>query len=269
VKLEITHLTFGYSSKPVLENINMQAIPGEITAIIGPNAAGKTTLLKCIAGILKPEGSILLDGKEIGKFKKEEITRYVSYLPQENPARAILTVFEAVLLGRMHSLSWRVSDNDLRSTLEVLEHMGISELASRFLNELSAGQRQMVSIAQSLVRQPKILLLDEPTNNLDLQHQLEFLDLIRNLTSDMRITILIALHDLNLAARYADEVIVLNSGKIYASGKPESVLTEEMIRSVYRVNARVNVDDGILQITPISSVRSRHMPIIQKSGRTR
>jgi len=116
--LEIDGLRFSYGSKPVLENIEMQASPGEITAVIGPNAAGKTTLLKCIARILKPdEGSIVLDGKEMNNFKKEEITKYVSYLPQETSANAVLTVFEAVLLGRLHSFSWRVGDDALTPLL--------------------------------------------------------------------------------------------------------------------------------------------------------
>lgn len=260
MKLEIKNLKFGYnSSMPVLKNVNMDASPGEITAVIGPNAAGKTTLLKCIAGILKPnEGSILLNGKEMNNFKKEEITRYVSYLPQETYAHAVLTVFEVVLLGRLHTLSWRVSDDDLTIVLNVLEELGIDELASRFFNELSGGQKQMVFIAQSLVREPKVLLMDEPTSSLDLQHQLEVLDLIRDVTVEREITTLIALHDLNLAARYADKIVVMHNGMVYASGKPISVLTPEMVRYIYGVNATIYVDDdGIPQVTPISSVRRK------------
>jgi len=257
VRLEIKNLKFGYNSKPVLKNINMEVSPGKITAVIGPNAAGKSTLLKCIVRILKPEGSILLDGKEINNFEKESITRIVSYLSQENPARAVLSVFEVVLLGRIHSLSWKVGDDELEVVWEILKDMGIHELASRYLNELSGGQRQMVSIAQALVREPKVLLLDEPTSNLDLQRQLEILYLIRDLTVKRKITTLVTLHHLNLAARYADKLVVLNNGEVYASGKPESVLTSETVRSVYGVNARVNIDDdGIPQITPISSVRN-------------
>ncbi|RKY43031.1 MAG: ABC transporter ATP-binding protein [Candidatus Latescibacterota bacterium] len=257
--LEIDGLRFSYGSKPVLENIEMQASPGEITAVIGPNAAGKTTLLKCIARILKPdEGSIVLDGKEMNNFKKEEITKYVSYLPQETSANAVLTVFEAVLLGRLHSLSWRVGDDALTLVSEVLEDLEIEDLASKYLNELSGGQKQMVSIAQSLVREPKVLLMDEPTSSLDLQHQLEVLDLIRDVTVDREITTLIALHDLNLAARYADKIVVLHNGTVYASGKSAPVLTPEMVRHIYGVNATVYVDgDGIPQITPISSVRRK------------
>ena len=258
MRLEIEDLRFGYGSKSVLENIVMQASPGEITAVIGPNAAGKTTLLKCIAGILKPEGSIFLDGKETNNFKKEEITKYVSYLPQESSASAVLTVFEAVLLGRLHSLSWRVGDDALTIVSEVLEDLEIDDLASRYLNELSGGQKQMVSIAQSLVREPKVLLLDEPTSSLDIQHQLEVLVLIRDVTVEREITTLIALHDINLAARYANKFVVMHNGEVYASGKPASVLTPETVRYIYGVNATVYVDrDGIPQITPISSVRRK------------
>lgn len=258
MRLEIADLRFGYGSKSVLENIEMQASPREITAVIGPNASGKTTLLKCIAGILKPEGSIVLDGKEMNNFKKEEITKYVSYLPQESSANAVLTVFEAVLLGRLHLLSWRVGDDALTLVSEVLEDLEIDDLASRYLNELSGGQKQMVSIAQSLVREPKVLLLDEPTSSLDLQHQLEVLDLIRDVTVEREITTLIALHDLNLAARYANKFVVMHNGAVYASGKPASVLTPETVRYIYGVNSTVYVDgDGIPQITPISSVRRK------------
>ncbi len=258
MRLEIESLRFGYGSKSVLDDIKMQASPGEITAVIGPNAAGKTTLLKCIAGILKSEGKIILDGKEMKNYMNGEIIKSISYLPQESSARALLTVFEAVLLGRLHTLSWRVSDEALTLVSEVLDDLRITDLATRYLNELSGGQKQMVSIAQALVREPKVLLLDEPTSSLDLQHQLEVLDLLRVVTIEREITTLIALHDLNLAARYADVFIVLHNGAVYASGKPASVLTPETVRYIYGVNATVYVDgDGIPQITPISSVRRK------------
>lgn len=258
--LEIKNLKFGYNSKPVLNNINMKALPGKITTIIGPNATGKSTLLKCISGILKPEGSILLDGKEINNSKKENITELMSYLSQDSFNRAVLTVFEVVLLGRIHSLSLKVSDDELELVWKVLKDFGIDELASRYLSELSGGQRQMVFIAQALVREPLILILDEPTSSQDLQHQLEILDLIRDLTIKRNITTLMTLHHLDLAARYADELFVLNNGEVYASGKPESVLTQEMLKIVYGVNARINIDDdAIPQITPISSVRSKRL----------
>ena len=258
MRLEIEDLRFKYGSKPVLEGIEMQAMPGEITAIIGPNAAGKTTLLKCIAGLLKSDGKVMLDGREVRSFRRDEITEYMSYLPQESFSRAVLTVFEAVLLGRLHSLSWRVDDCALTLVSDVLEDLEIDDLATRYLNELSGGQKQMVSIAQSLVREPKVLLMDEPTSSLDLQHQLEVIDLIRDVTVERGITTLIALHDLNLAARYADRFVVMHNGSVYASGEPASVLTSETVRHIYGVNATVYTDgDGIPQITPRSSVRKR------------
>jgi iron complex transport system ATP-binding protein len=258
VRLQLENLKFAYNSaRPVLRDISLEASPGEITALIGPNASGKSTLLKCIASILKPEGNVLLGGKKASEFKKKDITRYISYLPQDSSSRALVTVFEAVLLGRLQFLSWHVSEDDLAIAMKSLQDIGIANLASRFLDELSGGQKQMVSIAQALVREPRVLLLDEPTSNLDLQHTLEILDLIRDITSERGITTIIALHDLGLSARYADMLVVLRNGEIYASGEPKNVLTQEMIRTVYRVNARVSTDEGSLQVTPISSIRNK------------
>ena len=258
MKLQIESLKFAYNgSGPVLHDIHLEALPGEVTVIIGPNASGKSTLLKCVAGLLKPEGTIRLDGKETSKFKKDEITQWVSYLPQENSFRAVLTVFEAVLLGRIQSLSWRVGKEDLAPALKVLEELGIEKLASRFLDELSGGQKQMVSMAQALVRQSRVLLLDEPLSSLDLRHELEILDLLREITVQRRITTVIALHDLNMAARYADKVVILKDGDVCAFGEPEAVLTTQTIGDVYGINCKVTTDDGVLQITPLSSIRSR------------
>jgi iron complex transport system ATP-binding protein len=258
VKLQIERLKFAYDGGGlVLRDIHLEALPGEVMVIIGPNASGKSTLLKCIAGLLKPEGTIRLDGKETSEFKKDEITQWVSYLPQENSFRAVLTVFEAVLLGRIQSLSWRVGKEDLAPALKVLEELGIENLSSRFLNELSDGQKQMVSIAQALVRQSRVLLLDEPLSSLDLRHELEILELLREITVQRRITTVIALHDLNLAARYADKVGILEEGVVCAFGEPEAVLTSQTIGAVYGINCKVTSDDGVLQITPLSSIRSK------------
>ena len=250
---------FSYGSAAVLKGVTIKETPpGKITATIGPNAAGKTTLFKCIAGLLKPEGTIRLDGTDIRKYSREEITKKVTYLPQEGPVNAVLTVFEAVLLARKTTMSWRVSDDDLRSVTQVLEDLDIEELSTRFLNELSGGQKQMVSIAQSLAREPDILLMDEPTSSLDLQHQLEVLDLIRQITANRGIVTLVSLHDLNLAARYAAKFVVMDKGAVYASGEAYEVLTPEMLRDVYGVNATVlPSSDGVLQITPLGSVRNR------------
>ena len=259
MKLSAKDVHFSYGSTPVLKGVTIEdTAPGKITATIGPNAAGKTTFFKCIAGLLKPEGMIQFDGRDLRDFSREEITRSVSYLPQEGPVNAVLTVFEAVLLARKHTLSWRVSDDDLRSVTQVLEDLDIEELSTRFLNELSGGQKQMVSIAQALVREPEILLMDEPTSSLDLQRQMEVLDLIARVTAERGIVTLLSLHDLNLAARYASHFVVMSQGAVYASGAANEVLTPGMLRDVYGVNATVLASpDGILQVTPLSSVRKR------------
>ena len=263
MNLSVNDVRFSYGAATVLNGITIGGIePGRITATIGPNAAGKTTFFKCIAGLLKPEGSIRLDDKDLREYSREEITRKVSYLPQESPVNAVLTVFEAVLLARKHTLSWRVSDEDLRAVAQILMDLDIEELSTRFLNELSGGQKQMVSIAQALVREPNVLLMDEPTSSLDLQRQLEVLDLIHQVTSDRGIITLISLHDLNLAARFAAYFVVMNQGAVYSLGDGHHVLTPEMLRDVYGVNATVLTStDGILQVTPLGSVRNRRHPV--------
>ncbi len=256
MRLEINRLNFSYNGNGmVLHDVNLEALPGEVTIVIGPNASGKSTLMKCIAGLLKPVGNICFDGESVSVTKKVRSGQCVSYLPQENASKAVLTVFETVLLGRIQSLSWRVAKEDLNLTLEVLEELGIGNLASRYLYELSGGQKQMVSMAQALVRQPKLLLLDEPLNGLDLKHELETLELIRKFTVQKKITTIIALHNLNLVARYADKVAILKDGHIKAYGAPTEVLTVNIIGMVYGVHCRIIKEDGFLQITPISSIR--------------
>ena len=262
-RLTVDDLDFSYGSTPILQGISISdAGPGQITAVIGPNAAGKTTLFKCLAGLLKPRGSIRLDGAELRDLGTADITRRVGYLPQEGPVNAVLTVFEALLLARKHTMSWRVSDEDLAVAGQVLRDLDIEPLSLRYLNELSGGQKQLVSIAQVLARDPQVLLLDEPTSNLDLQRQLEVLDLLRSVTAGRSMITLISLHDLNLAARFADHFVVMTAGKIYAAGDAATVLTPGMLRDVYQVNASVRVDaDGIPQVTPISSTRTRETTV--------
>lgn len=255
MKLETSNLSFRYNSHPVLDGINFK-IESRITALIGPNAAGKSTLLKCMAGVLDPKGTLALDGNDVKDLKKDELMRSRSYLPQDSKTNACLSVFETLLLGMVHSLSWKVSEEELEAVSNVLGYMGIEELAMKNINELSGGQRQMVFIAQSLIRNPRLLLMDEPTNSLDLQHQLELFEFIQQITKERGMTTIIALHDLNLAARYADNVVLMNKGKIHDFGSPYSVLTQKNIQSVYGINTNISIDaDGILWIKPLSSVR--------------
>jgi len=245
--LEVRNLSFSYGQKTVLQDINLDCKP-MLTAIIGPNATGKSTLLKCIAGLLKHQGNVILNGEMI---ENSGSARKVSYLPQENGSPIALTVLEAVLLGRHQYLSWRVGQEDLDLAFGILENLGIEEIATRPLNQLSGGQQQMVSIAQSLAREPQVLLMDEPTSSLDLYRQLEIFNLIKEVTRERNIITLVALHDLNLAARYADRLVVMNKGTIYDAGEPDVILTKDMIKAVYGVLAEVYVDgDGLPIVVP-------------------
>ncbi len=249
--LNVKNLNFSYGSVPVLKDVNLEAFPGSITALIGPNAAGKSTLLKCIAGVLKSDGRILLNGRALDDLSVEERSKIIGYLPQVNFSSVALRVFEVVLLGRVHYLSWKVDSEDLDIVSDVLGDLGIEDLASRYIGELSGGQQQMVAIAQALVRKPNVLLLDEPMNSLDLRNQLEVIDIVREVTKQRGLITIMAVHDLNLAARYADSFVVINNGRVCIEGDSRSVITPRMVGSIYGVDANVYIDeDGIPQVSP-------------------
>ncbi len=259
MKLTIKDLRFGYNEKDILKKINIQFEP-MVTAVIGPNGAGKSTLIKCIAGILNPKGTIIYNENKVCSSYREFYTKVISYFPQTITPNVAITVFEAVLLGMLNSLSLRVSDEDITKVVDALKDLEIEELAQRRLDELSGGQLQMVSMAQAVIKEPKVILLDEPLNNLDIHHQFEILNLICELTYRRKIITIIAMHDLNLAARYADRIIVINKGEIYSSGTPAQVLTREMIRSVYMVDAEVSNDcNGIPFVNPVGLAEGRRL----------
>ncbi|WP_290902413.1 ABC transporter ATP-binding protein [Ferroglobus sp.] len=250
VVVELKEVKFGYnSSDEILKGISFRANPGEITAIVGPNGAGKSTLLKIIAKILKPKsGIVLFDGKNLSK---EETTKIVSYLPQENSIPGILTVFEAVLLGRLPHLSWRVKREDLEIVRNTITELRLEKYAERYTSQLSGGEKQMVLIAQALVREPKVLLLDEPVSNLDMRNQLEILELIKKFTKERKISTIVVLHDLNLAAKYADKIVIISNGKVRAYGDAKSVLRPEVLAEVYEVEVNISSSDGNIHILPL------------------
>lgn len=198
--------------------MNFAAQTGKLTAVIGTNGAGKSTLLKTIMGILKGKGDIWINGKPVAEYTRKEFSSDVSYLSQDNDCRINLSVFEVVMLGRMEALSFRVKDEDIQATEDVLKRLNMQELASRNIMELSGGQRQLVFIAQALVKEPRILLLDEPTSALDLQKQFKLLTLLKRLTQENQFTTLVTLHHLDLAAKFADEIIIYRKVKCIFRG---------------------------------------------------
>jgi iron complex transport system ATP-binding protein len=260
MKLSVEGLSFAYGRKQVLRGLDLPSIDsGQLTAVLGPNAVGKSTFFRCLAGLQRPSGRVLVTGdhaRDSRVVQSADLRQLVTYLPQDHSSSAVLTVFEAVLVARQRRASWAVADADLQRVSLALAELGIEDLALRHLNELSGGQRQLVSMAQVLVRDAPILLLDEPTSNLDLQRQLEVLQLLRRLAVERGRTVVVALHDLNLAARFADRIVVLHDGAIQATGSPSAVLTVDLLQSVYGVVARVWSDeDGVPHIVPLASAR--------------
>lgn len=256
--IEVHNLTFGYSSdsqKNILRGVGFAAQTGKLTAVIGTNGAGKSTLLKTIIGILPGKGDIRINDKPIVAYTSEELSSTISYLSQDNDCKINLSVFEVVMLGRMGSLSFRVKEEDIRATEEVLQRLNLQEFASRSIMALSGGQRQLVFMAQALVREPTILLLDEPTSALDLHKQFKLLTLLKRLTQENQFTTLVTLHHLDLAAKFADEIIVLQNGEVYAQGKPHEIFTESMMEEVYRVKTKVYVDEqNVPHVIPLEAI---------------
>ncbi len=255
MKLSIKGVGFSYADTPVLENINLEVDGSELLGIVGPNGAGKTTLLKCMNLILRPgAGNILLDGKEIEKIQRQELAKILGYVPQHSPKAFPTTVFDLILLGRRPYVKWGINENDIKKVTEVMKLLKIEDFALRYFDELSGGERQKVLIARALAQEPDILLLDEPTSNLDLKHQLEVMEIIKNLARKGGISVIMAIHDLNLASRYSDRIVMLKDGTICAAGEPNSLLTSESIRSVYGVEAVVVNNLERPYIVPIKSV---------------
>lgn len=256
MKLKVNDVTFSYASVPVLEDVSIEVATTEVLGVLGPNGAGKSTLLKCIDRILTPQkGCILLDDRDITKMSRIELAKKIGYIPQSLSHVFSATVFDTVLMGRRPYISWRTSERDTETVLETLQMLHIEDLAMRDINELSGGQMQKVFIARALTQDPDLLLLDEPTSNLDIRHQLEVMHTIKSIVKKKGISAIMAIHDLNLAARYADRIVLMNGGTIFSAGKPASVLTQENIKQVYGVEAEVNYNDGKPYIVPLKPVQ--------------
>lgn len=237
MSLEINDLSAGYGNRTILRDINVPAIePGSFIGLIGPNAAGKSTLFKTLAGLITPmTGSIQLNGTDITHLPRRDRARRVAYMPQAYGCNALLTVFESVLLALKQTSGWRVKDDNLDRVSDTLAALGLSHLASRGIADLSGGQAQMVAVAQTLVRQPEVILLDEPTSALDLHHQLSVMTSIRAEANRRKPVVMAALHDLNLAAKFCDRLILIRSGRILADGTPADILSLPAIGETYRV----------------------------------
>lgn len=249
--LTISGLGAGYRKRSVIGNISLSPLQGgTMTALVGPNAAGKTTLLRAIAGLNTATGSIRLGERELGGTGIAERAREVSYMPQTLPQRVALSVFEAMLGALNASPVPGLDRREFRpQAMETLERLGIGHLASRGLDELSGGQRQLASLAQAIARRPAVLLLDEPTSALDLAHQFRVMETVRQITLERGMITVLVLHDIAMACRWCERVVVLAGGAIAADGAPHDAVTPAMLAEVYGVEARVErCSLGYLQI---------------------
>ncbi|AXC50577.1 ABC transporter ATP-binding protein [Paracoccus suum] len=232
VTLSLQDVGARFGRREVLSQISVPCINGGgLTAVVGPNAAGKSTLFRRIAGIMPGSGRVHVAGASRGG---------ICYMPQDTAANAVLTVFESILLAaRGGSGRWRVSEAELARIDQVMALLNIVPLAFRNLGELSGGQRQLVSLAQVLIREPDVLLMDEPTSALDLHRQIEVLELVQGLAAESGMVAMVALHDLNQALRYCDQTLVIADGRLKAAGLTHEVVTEAMLASTYAVAARI------------------------------
>ena len=234
--LQITDLSFAYDKRPVLKGVNLRLKSGEVVGLIGPNGVGKSTLVKLAAGLLRPDsGAVKLFGRPPGDWRRRDLARVLALVPQGAYLPPTFTVWESALLGRTPYFGFlgMARERDRGVTRRALEWVGIAHLADRLVGELSGGDRQRVVLARALVQEPHCLLLDEPTTHLDIHHQVAILSLVRQLAAQEGLAVLTVLHDLNLAATFADRLVLLVDGQVVAQGTPAEVLRRERLVTIY------------------------------------
>ena len=248
--LEVNGVSFSYNGRPVLGDINFKFNRGELVAILGPNGVGKTTLLKCINAILRPsQGSVVVDGQDVLAMKSMEIARRIAYVAQRTEFSR-MTAFDAILMGRRPHLSWKVSKKDLAMVDAAIKRLHLDPLALRYIDRMSGGELQKVSIARALVQEPDLLLLDEPISSLDLKNQIEIMNLVRRLVVEHDVTAVMTMHDLNMALRYSDKYVFLKDGVIFSFGKV-SEITPDMVQAVYGLPVEIHYHGGNPVVLPL------------------
>jgi iron complex transport system ATP-binding protein len=261
MKLEIQGVCAGYGGKTVLEDIRFTVPSGSITTLLGPNGCGKSTLLKVIGRTLKPfAGSVLLDGEPIGRRSTGELARVLAILPQLHHASGELSVEELTAFGRYPHRGFNpvLSPHDRATIDNALDMTRMTELRRRRISTLSGGERQRAWIAMTLAQEPKILLLDEPTTFLDICCQFEIIEMVRELNRKFGITVIMVLHDLNLAARCSNQLVLLKDRKVRYSGAPAEVMTAAVLRDVFEIEPEINTAaDGTVYCLPVGSTRRR------------
>ncbi|MEG1768138.1 MAG: ABC transporter ATP-binding protein [Comamonas sp.] len=244
----------GRASTEVLRGVDFTLAPGEVLGLVGPNGSGKSSLLKCLAG-LRPlsGGTLLLEGRSLAGYARQEMARAIAYVPQHTGPSMSLRVIDMVLLGRLPHRGRGTAQQDQSIALAAIERLALQPLALRHFSDLSGGERQRVLMARALAQQGRLLLLDEPTSDLDLRHQLATLQTVHELARQRGVGAVIAIHDLALAARFCDRLLMLRAGAVLAAGAPQQVLTPDNVEALFGVSARIGNDGGLPYVIAISA----------------
>ncbi len=252
--LRIEHLVYHYGERAVLNGVGLTVAPGEVVSLVGPNGAGKSTLIKCVNTILKPaSGVVEINGRSARSFNRREMARTVAYVPQQVGQAMSMPVIDMIRLGRAPHRGLHSPEHERDVVMGVIERMGLQAYAFRLYGELSGGERQRVLIARALAQEGDLMLLDEPTANLDLRHQLETMTTVAQIARERSIAVLVAIHDLALAARFSDRLALLHDGGIHADGPWPVVLTPENLVTAYGVSAVIGSDSGLPYVLPAAA----------------
>lgn len=235
--LKVENIDFSYDNKKIIQDISFEVESGEILGLLGPNGTGKTTLLKCILDLLKNQGTCIVDNINLKSLSLKERAKYISYVPQNIDLVFPISVFEYIKMGRSPYNSKNSNDNEI--ILGIIEDFQLEEFAFKGINQLSGGERQRVMIARAMAQEPRVILLDEPTSNLDMKHQKKTMEILRDISKKKDISIIISIHDLNLASRYCDKFLILKNAKIFSYGDEDKVIDEDIIMNTYGIPVEI------------------------------
>jgi iron complex transport system ATP-binding protein len=262
--IECDQVSFAYGTIQAITDFSFSVAEGEIFGLLGPNGSGKSTIVRILSRVLRPyRGSVQLAGRDIKTYGREELARQIAVVPQETRIEMPFTALEVVLMGRSPHLEGMrfESARDLAIAYRAMEQAGVYDLAAREIHELSGGERQRVIFARALAQEPRVLLLDEPTAFLDIKHQVEVYDLVKQLSRQEGVTVVTVLHDLNLAALYCDHIALLKAGHLFCAGEPETVLTYAHIKAVYDTEVYIGLNDitGKVHVFPLDAENRRRI----------